>query len=142
MRLLSILSVAAIVVFTACNSVKPVTGTSSSDVLKGKTWVLTQINNAALTKSPAREIVLNFNNLNTISGNGGCNTYGGQYLVSGNNELKFSSVYSTKMACESLDLENIYFESINNTRSFEVTGNTLRLLNGTQELLEFAGKSK
>lgn len=137
--------VAAILVgmFASCDTIKPVTDKGNvSEQLRKNGWVLTQINNTNLNPVPAKEISLNFNTLNTISGNGGCNTYGGQYMISGTKAIKFTSVYSTKMACDNLEQENAYFQALNNADAYELEGNTLRLMKGSQEILEFNSREK
>lgn len=69
-----------------------------------------------------------------ISGNGGCNSYGGQYVADGNN-LIIRDVVSTLMFCgENVsDQESNYLANLQSAKSYNVSGNLLRIAdsNGT-----------
>jgi heat shock protein HslJ len=49
----------------------------------------------------------------TFSGKGGCNSMRGKFSVKGSS-IKFNSIISTKMACDNLDQENIFFDLLEN----------------------------
>lgn len=53
----------------------------------------------------------------SLGGNGGCNTYGGDYLIKGK-RLKIKNVISTQMACDNLENENRYFKALNKSTRF------------------------
>ena len=69
-----------------------------------------------------------------ISGNGGCNNYGGQYVADGTN-LTISDVVSTLMFCAEnvSDQESNYLANLQSAKSYNVSGNLLRIadFNGT-----------
>jgi heat shock protein HslJ len=65
-----------------------------------------------------------------LSGNGGCNSYGGAYTMEGDKGFKAGPVMSTKMACMSGDgnkQESAYFDTLGRADSYRITGNTLML---------------
>lgn len=89
-----------------------------------KTW---SVSSLAPTKV---EISLNFED-NKISGNGGVNSYGGDYKIGFKNELVFNNIYSTEMAStdpEINEIESMYFIFLSKTKYYEIEDNTLKLL--------------
>ena len=68
----------------------------------------------------------------TVSGNGGCNGYGGSVKVTGN-QLVFSQMRSTMMACEEKAMQQVHglHQALEATKSFEIQGQTLTLLDGS-----------
>ncbi len=75
-------------------------GGNTSDALVG-TWKLVSYGDAASLTHPVQEVgtSITFNTDGSVSGNVGCNSFGGEYKVSGN-EIVFSEMLSTVMACE------------------------------------------
>ena len=75
-------------------------GGNTSDPLIG-TWKLVSYGDAANLTHPVPEVdtSISFNADGSVSGNVGCNSFGGEYKVSGN-EIVFSEMFSTLMACE------------------------------------------
>lgn len=68
---------------------------------------------------------------NRVTGNGGCNSFGGTYqLDSVNNRLRFSPLMATKMACienERMRIEDQLFKALEMTDSYHVKGDSLQL---------------
>ena len=119
------------------NGQKPLTKEESK--LNG-TWELVDItgNTTALTVLFPRKkpiLVFNFSGLQA-GGNGGCNGYGCKVTTKGN-QISFSNILSTMMACEG-NGEPLYFQSLQTITSFKFTDdNSLTLLAGDQEALRF-----
>ena len=68
--------------------------------------------------------------IGNVSGKAPCNSYSAAYDLY-NEQLKFSSIISTKMACEELALENDYFSALGNVNAYKITDTKLILINNT-----------
>ena len=68
---------------------------------------------------------------NRVTGNGGCNGFGGTYqLDSANNRIHFSPLMATKMAClegNRMKVEDQLFKALEMTDSYYVKGDSLQL---------------
>ena len=73
---------------------------------------------------------LTFNDNGTITGNSGCNGFGGKYKVAGD-QVTFSEVDSTLMACDEphMSQEGAVHQVLNNAATFKIEGNRLTLTN-------------
>jgi heat shock protein HslJ len=63
-------------------------------------------------------------------GFGGCNAYGGTYQITGNNQISFSQMTSTLMACADNNVtqqEQQYLQALSSASRYEVNGNSLRI---------------
>lgn len=99
--------------------------------LTGKVWELTQIENTVdgTVEAPAAGVVptLEFKNDGTISGNGGCNGFGGNYLLAEGNKVAFSEIISTLMACDNTDIETLYFNGLTKAETYAFDGDMLKI---------------
>ncbi len=68
-----------------------------------------------------------------FTGNGGCNQINGNYILD-KNEIKFTDVIATKMACSDIEFENAFLSTLSNVDRYEVNGNDL-LLKKRKEIL-------
>lgn len=74
----------------------------------------------------------------TVSGNGGCNSFSGSYTLTDKNEVSFSQLASTRMACESAIHEHLFFTMLDSAQTFSITGDTLTLYQpDTTEIVRF-----
>ncbi|MBP6812025.1 MAG: META domain-containing protein [Saprospiraceae bacterium] len=72
-----------------------------------------------------------------VNGKGGCNQYGGDYMLDGNS-LKISALFSTKMFCEkTMNLESRYFQQLEKSQSYSINGKTLEINCGVMGNLIF-----
>lgn len=65
-----------------------------------------------------------------LSGNGGCNSYGGSYTTEGSKGFKAGPIRSTKMACTQGGVsgrESAFFDILGRADTYRITGNTLVL---------------
>jgi heat shock protein HslJ len=76
-----------------------------------------------------------------VRGKGGCNGFGGNYTSEGNN-LKVQGIMSTKMACETLDVENAFFRSLEATERYEIRKDSLFLYQGNKLLATLKATDK
>lgn len=70
----------------------------------------------------------------TISGNGGCNSYGGNYELN-DNRLTFTDIIHTEMACDALDTEVLFFEKLNDARTFNLKQDILQLMDDSNNVI-------
>lgn len=78
-------------------------------------------------------VTLNIDANGKIGGNGGCNVYGGNYLLKSPKKpikkprkIKFTDIISTMMACEgSSNTEGAFFRSLREAVSVSLEGNEL-----------------
>ncbi len=85
-------------------------------------------------------VTLNFESNSQVSGNGGCNSFGGSYQLQ-DGSISFTQVVHTEMAC--LDQgrsqqEGQFFQALLNTGQYQVNGDRLRIqYNNGQDALHF-----
>ena len=73
------------------------------------------------------ETMIDFDNEGRMSGNVGCNNFGGAYTVDGD-MIEFGPVMTTEMFCEAVaDQESGTFATLQGTVSFELNGNLLTI---------------
>lgn len=113
----------------AC-SVLPGAPTEDPDqALGGTRWRLTGIGPTGAPR-PLHgkvEITLAFEPGGMAGGSSGCNSYGGEYEVSGV-EIRFRNIAGTLMACTDagvMDLEQAYLSALNRADRYELTGSRL-----------------
>ena len=101
--------------------------------LSGTAWTVVNYNNgnqAVVTLIAGSEISLKFGADGQVSGNAGCNQYGGGYQVQGAN-LKIGPLVNTSMACTSpegvMDQEAKYLAALQNSATYVIEGNTLTI---------------
>ena len=69
-----------------------------------------------------------------FTGNGGCNQINGNYALD-KNEIKFTDVIATKMACNDIEFENAFLSTLSSVDRYEVNGNDLVLKKKRETLL-------
>jgi heat shock protein HslJ len=99
-------------------------------------WRLTELDNQqVITPAGARElhVVLGSGN-QRVTGFSGCNRLTGGFALAGNT-LKFDQVAGTLMACASADLEKRFLATFAEVARWEISGETLRWLDGAGKTL-------
>ena len=66
---------------------------------------------------------------NRISGNGGCNNYFASIEHCSPTALSFSAIGATRMLCLSDNIENAYFQALQEVATYKIQANALLLLN-------------
>ena len=102
------------------------------------TWMLTAYGPEGAT-TPAvadSQASITFNEDGTITGNSGCNGFGGEYTVDGD-QITFSALVSTLMACTEplMSQEGVVFQVLDGTVSYTIDGDTLTLTNNGMVLV-------
>jgi heat shock protein HslJ len=101
-------------------------------------WDLTAYGSEGST-SPAlteNESGLTFNEDGTLSGNSGCNGFGGEYTVDGD-QIEFGPISSTLMLCDSpiMGQEEAFFQVLMETATYEIEGDRLTITNDDRVLV-------
>jgi len=99
---------------------------------KGKWKIANLIGMDSLAKSPTLHIDLNTKKIN---GNAGCNSYGTDFTIEGD-QIKFGIPIATKMMCTNMKIEKIFFDCLQNTSHYKIVDGALKLYSkDSKELL-------
>ncbi len=117
----------------SCKSVKEIQTASFQNK-----WALKFLNGEnAKTLFPRKVPTLEFNiTEKRISGNGGCNGYGGNYTLTGN-KFTASNIISTMMACFDAPKESDYLQILSKTSELSVKGEELIFTQNGKAVLVF-----
>lgn len=74
----------------------------------------------------------------SINGRMGCNRFGGKYATRGN-LIRFSHLYSTKMACQDMWAETTFLGLIDSITEFRITEKQLHLIRNGESVASFEG---
>lgn len=101
----------------------------SSEPVKGVVWHLIGLGDK--DADPGVTTTLTFHRDGSVSGNGGCNNFGGHARFNGE-ALKIDDVFSTMMACEEVKSgqERAFLAALENVASYRLDGDMLVLLDG------------
>ncbi len=116
-------------VLSACQSLLDVRA-QGSDILdlQGTSWVLVEINGQPVLPGTLPTLV--FDDA-ALGGNGGCNTFGGDYTQDGDS-LTIGALFSTLMYCEGVsDQEQAYLAALQAANSFRVAGGRCAILDAS-----------
>lgn len=121
---------------SSCGSTK---GGSNAELLTAGNWKLESINGKAISDADFANgaPVANFSADYKITGNSGCNSYGGSYNLNDVGGMNISQVISTKMFCDGVAGETAYLEALNKINMAQVDADKLTLLHDTEEVLVF-----
>tara|TARA_R100001143_G_scaffold63604_1_gene73779 strand:- start:39474 stop:40160 length:687 start_codon:yes stop_codon:yes gene_type:complete len=100
------------------------------DNLSGLNWKLIELEGGRIHKNSEtlRTPILQFiSDGNRISGNGGCNQFNGNYEIKSDNGISFDDIASTKMACDQMEIENKFFNALEEANTYTLTHDTLSL---------------
>ena len=119
---------------TATLSLPAIADGNSLTALIGTSWRLIQIDGGAVAPDTASTLIIS---ADSIGGNGGCNTYGGD-LAETPTGIDITQVFSTMMACDGLAQEQAFFAALEAADSFALVDGNLRLLENGVVLAELA----
>ncbi len=139
------LVLAVTMAFAACNNQKksdPVNGAENTPTaetkvsagdLVGKNWKLVMIDGKTVVlDSEMGTPHIKFDNTEQVSGNLGCNNFGGSYKADGD-QISFARIAATQMACPNLKVEQSFLEILNTAKTFRISNDTLTLNTGASE---------
>ena len=108
------------------------------DILYDRRWLLEAVEGLRVSEPP--RLFLTFTSDGKVTGNAGCNQFGGQAEVAGDS-LRLGPLISTRRACldqARMEREQRFLDALERARSWRIERGRLVLLNGEQaELLRF-----
>lgn len=87
-------------------------------------WIPYEINGKSISNF---DTFIVFNNDNTIEGNNSCNSFYGNYETGKDNEIKFSSIVTTKVGCINNTIEKEFMNVLSQTIKYNIVGDELVL---------------
>ncbi len=140
------LLLASVGLLLSCSATKKAAkGADGKDAvaLEYNTWELSSIPGFEIESNLSKKVTILFtDSTKRVSGNGGCNGYGGTYEMNGS-KLKFGPLMATKMACTpGMKTEDKYMSALRETDNFEISGNKLMLKKGSTVLAELKKGTK
>jgi len=104
-------------------------------ILNTKKWDVTSLNGQILDKKTLQGTLpfIKFNKNGKISGSTTCNSFSGTYKVL-TKGLSLNPGLTTKKPCSN-DLDTKLLSTLKQVNNFKFSGNNLKLLNGSKELL-------
>jgi len=131
----------------SCNSTKKSSDNKENDVvIKKENDMTSKISDTYIVKelNGKKELVVNPTIVfadNAVSGNSGCNRYGGKFTITGN-KIKFGALMGTKMYCEDfMHIEKDFLDAMSKADYFKIDGNRLLLFDEANKLLLIGYKS-
>lgn len=94
------------------------------------TWKITEIMGQPIKTIGAKIPVLEFSSDGRFSGNAGCNTIGGAFMLKEPLGIQFSKMMSTLMACADMQQEEQLKQALETTDNFSLSENRLTLNQG------------
>lgn len=98
--------------------------------IRGKYWKLIELKGAPVSKSEFTGVEVHFMmnaEENRISGNGGCNSFNGQFELLEGNRIRFSKMATTMMACPNPESEGAFFKVLETCDNYTIHNDTLSL---------------
>lgn len=107
---------------------------ATASPLAGTTWRLVAIDGNDADANVTTTLI--FNADGSVSGNGGCNSFGGAITIDATT-LKFGDLFSTMMACDEVEAkqENAFHTALSRTQSYKLEAGELKLLDNTGEVV-------
>lgn len=115
----------------------------NSDVpLQGTRWQLIELSGKTIPPdATAKKMYLMLKSDSTVNGNGGCNTFSGNYSLGKDNQISFGEMVRTNLLCSGVNYEKDYLNALAKADHYNINGDTLILKNELVNLLKFtAGK--
>lgn len=140
MKTISILITAALFVSLSISGIG--IGCSSgnyeiSTKLQSGKWQLEKLNGTAVIFTESKQVTLEIDaESGKAAGQAPCNRYSCSYDQY-NDQIKFNTITSTKMACDDLGKESEYYTMLGNVTKYKVSGDRLTLLSGSKTIAEF-----
>lgn len=123
MKLFKLTLVLLTLVITSCGSLN-----KSAAAATNGNWILANINNAPINRMVVvPTLVIDVDAL-SLSGNGGCNRYGGPIdKLTATDFVVSDKLFSTMMACANQNIESEYLEQLAKVKSFKTSNDLLKL---------------
>ncbi len=135
-------SLVLLILMTGCHSTHPVTGIpGGSEMLYRYQWNLTELQGQRVFQATGQTPHLLFSpgQVNSVSGNTGCNNLKGTFELTGVNFIKFSPLATTRKACLGNNKEARFLEAIGQANNWSISNNQLLLNNSRILVAKFNG---
>ena len=136
MKKVLLLLLLASLLFSAC---------SAEDKSLVGTWNLTSFGpqGSPTQAVSGNQAYITFSEDGTVSGNSGCNGFGGEYKVEGD-QITFSALVSTLMACDEplMAQEGAMYKVLADTSAYNIEGGTLTISKDGTVLIFAAGQAQ
>ncbi|MDD3644660.1 MAG: META domain-containing protein [Bacteroidales bacterium] len=104
--------------------------------LIGTNWVLNAIEGKQIPEAEEKATIL-FNDVGQFNGSTGCNRFFGNFTFS-KKSIKIDPTGATKKMCSNMDLEKIFFQTLNkDINRYVINKDTLLILSRKNELFRF-----
>lgn len=111
--------------------------------LQGTHWNLVELSNKRIPiNATAKNMFLVLKSDSTVSGNGGCNAFSGNYSLGKDNAISFGDMVRTNILCPGIDFERKYLNALAKADHYTINGDTLSLQNQMVSLAKFAAGKK
>lgn len=102
-------------------------------------WNLVELSGKKIpANATAKRMFLVLKSDSTVTGNGGCNAFSGNYSLGGGNEISFGAMVRTNILCGGIEFESRYLNALAKTNHYELKGDTLNFKNRLISLAKFA----
>ena len=109
--------------------------------LIGTRWQLVELSGTKVpVNATAKNGWLSFKADSTVSGNGGCNAFSGNYSLGKDNEISFGQMVRTNILCGGIDYERNYLNALAKADHYALSGDTLTLKNELVDLAKFTAE--
>jgi heat shock protein HslJ len=113
-----------------CHSLQKIDSGKSDHSLTDTYWKLIELNGRAVqqteTTEPEAHIMLHAAD-GRMTGNGGCNAIGGSFETRDANQISFSEIIATRMACPDMEIEDRLMKALESADSYSIKSDTLTL---------------
>ena len=124
--MLTKLFIFSVLIIQSCGSGK------SKPQLSSFEWTVISINeNSSFSANPTISLSLNDK---TTSGNTGCNNFNGRFTLKGN-KISFGQMASTKMFCENMDTEDLFFSTLEKVSAYSMENDELVFFDKTNKVV-------
>ncbi len=91
-------------------------------------WKLIELSGTKIPDNGSqKEMFMVLKSNSTVTGNGGCNLFSGNYSLGNSNEISFGEMVRTNILCQGIDFERKYFDALAKTNHYLIIGDTLSL---------------
>lgn len=140
-KLLFLPIVTIFLMITGCHNTKYAAGnTGGSEALYQHQWNLEELNGQPVEQGSMRKpayLLFAPGQVNSVSGNTGCNNFKGSFELTGTNSIKFLPLATTKMACPGENIESKFLEAMGKANNWSITDDQLMLNDGNTLLAKF-----
>jgi heat shock protein HslJ len=92
-----------------------------------KRWKLIELTGKPVARQKSEAYFMLKTENNRVTGNGGCNSFSGNYELLEGNRIRFSKVISTMMECENMYIEFGFLKVLETADNYTIKGDTLSL---------------